>query len=212
MDVKQQKCLQHVVEELRKISLKELGKRDKAEKQLKIDDDLKAREKNEVVSKPKSRGRPPIQPEPLPSKKREELEKIKVQSEKASNQAMKFIAFSKNAWKKEGNDMSVYTPLERRISIAEAESRLKALIQEVKDEGPANADIERLITRFEKYEPCLFTYLENPDVLPDNNAAEREIRPSVVQRKISRNFINPEVMRIYSMHLSLYRTCKKKKG
>lgn len=211
LDVEQQKCLQHLVRELRKISLKELDKRDKAEKALKIDTDLKIQEKNEVVSKPKSRGRPSKQPEPLPSEKREELEKIKVQSEKASRQAMKFIDFFKKAWKKDGNDMSVYTPLERRISIAEAESRLKALIQEVKDEGPANADIERLIKRLEKYGPCLFTYLENPEVLPDNNAAEREIRPFVVQRKISRNFISPEVMRIYAMHLSLYRTCKRNK-
>ncbi|GAF78727.1 unnamed protein product, partial [marine sediment metagenome] len=75
--------------------------------------------------------------------------------------------------------------------------------------GPANADIERMIKRFEKYGPCLFTYLEHPGVMPDNNAAEREIRPFVVQRKISGNFISPEVMKIYSNHMSLYRTCKR---
>lgn len=45
----------------------------------------------------------------------------------------------------------------------------------------------------------------------DNNPAEREIRPFVVQLKISGNFISPEVMRIYSIHMSLYRTCKKNK-
>jgi len=211
LDVKQQKCLQHVVRELRKISLKELDKRDNAEKRLKIDDDLKAREKNEVACKPKSRGRPPKQPKLLTSEKREELERIKVQSEKASRQAIKFIDFFKKAWKKDGNDMSANTPLEKRTSIAEAESRLKALIRDVIDEGPANEDIERLINRFKKYGPCLFTYLENPGVTPDNNEAEREIRPFVVQRKISGNFISPEVMRIYSMHLSLYRTCKRNK-
>lgn len=209
LDVEQQKCLQHVVKELRTISLKELDKRDNAEKKLKIDDDLKSQEKDGTEDEPKSRGRPPKQPTPLSSEKREKLEKTKIQSEKASKQTMKLIDFFKNAWKKDGNDMSVYTPLEQRISIIEAELRLKALIQEIKDEGAANADIERLITRFEKYGPCLFTYLENPDVQPDNNAAEREIRPFVIQRKISRNFISPEVMRIYAMHLSLYRTCKR---
>jgi len=104
---------------------------------------------------------------------------------------MKFIDFFKNAWKKDGNDMNIYKPLEKRISIAEAELRLKTLIKEVKDEGPANAGIKRLINRFEKYGLCLFTYLENPDVLPDNNPAEREIHPFLVQRKISRNFISP---------------------
>ena len=209
LNVEQQKCLQHVVRELRKISLKELDKRNNAEKKLKIDNELNVQEKNEKPSEPKNRGRPPTPPQPLTSEKREKLEKIKVQSEKASRQATKFIDFFKNAWKKDGNDMSVYTPLERRISVAKAELRLKALIEEVKEEGPANADIERLIHRFEKYGPCLFTYLENFDVLPDNNPAEREIRPFVVQRKVSQNFISPKVMRIYAMHLSLYRTCKR---
>ena len=92
-----------------------------------------------------------------------------------------------------------------------AESRLKALIQDVIEEGPANADIERIIKRFKKHGPCLFTYLEHSDITPDNNAAEREIRPFVVQRKISGNFISPEVMKIYSIHMSLYRTCKRNK-
>ncbi|TXT65660.1 MAG: hypothetical protein BAJALOKI1v1_400009 [Promethearchaeota archaeon] len=66
-----------------------------------------------------------------------------------------------------------------------------------------------MITRFEKYGPCLFTYLDHPDIMPDNNAAERAIRPFVVQRKVSGNFISPEVMTIYSIHLSLHRTCKR---
>ncbi len=122
---------------------------------------------------------------------------------------MALLDFFKQAWKKDGNDMSVYTPIKKRISIAEAELRLKTLIKEVKDEGPANADIERMIKRFEKYGPCLFTYLEHPGVMPDNNEAERAIRPFFVQRKISGNFISPEVMKIYSIHMSLYRTCKR---
>jgi len=211
LDVEQQKCLQHVVRELRTISLKEMGKRDDAEKKLKKDDTLKSREKTETVSRPRGRGRPPKVPEPLTSKQREELEWIKIQGEKASRQAQKFIDFFRKAWKKDGNDMSVYTPLEQRTSIMEAESRLNAIIREIQDEGPANADIERLIARFEKYGPCLFTYLENPDVMPDNNAAERAIRPFVVQRNVSRNFISSEVMKIYAKHLSLYRTCVRKK-
>jgi len=65
------------------------------------------------------------------------------------------------------------------------------LKQEVMVEVPANADIERIIKRFEKYSPCLFTYLENLDIMPENNTAECEIRPFVVQRKVSGNFISP---------------------
>ncbi|MHA1660924.1 MAG: hypothetical protein ACTSUT_17580 [Promethearchaeota archaeon] len=54
----------------------------------------------------------------------------------------------KKAWKKDGNDMNVYTSIKKRISITEAESRLKALIHDVMEEGSANADIERIIKRF----------------------------------------------------------------
>ncbi|KKM19730.1 hypothetical protein LCGC14_1652640 [marine sediment metagenome] len=209
LDVEQQKCLQHIVRELRKISMQELDKCDKASKKLRRDDILKAREENTTTDNFKKRGRPVKQPKPLTLETREKLEREIVQGEKTSRQAMTFNDFFKKAWKKDGNDMSVYTPLEQRISTVGAETRLKALIREIKDESPANADIERIMTRFEKYGPCLFTYLEHEGVQPDNNAAEREIRPFVVQRKISRNFISPEVMRMYTMHLSLYRTCKR---
>jgi len=102
--------------------------------------------------------------------------------------------------------MSVYTPIKKRISISEAELRMQLLNQEVIEEGPANADIERMIKRFEKYGPYLFIYLENPDIMPDSNAVECEIHPFVVQRKVSSNFISPEIMKIYGIHKSLFRT------
>ena len=209
LDVEQQKCLQHVVRELRKISMKELDKCDKVSKTPKMDNILKAQEENNNTDEPKARGRPPKQLEPLTLKKRKKLEKDIVQGKNASRLAMIFIDFFKKAWKKDGNDISVYMPIEKRISVAEAELQLKSFIQEIKYECPANADIERIINRFEKYGPCLFTYLENPGVFLDNNAVEHEIPPFVIQRKISRNFISPEVMRMYSIHMSLYRTCKK---
>jgi len=207
LNVEQQKCLQHVVTELRKISMRELDTRDKALKKLKKDNDAKARDPADIADTPKKRGRPVEQSASLLQEKREKLEQTIAWSEKAAKQVEMFANFFKQAWKKDGNDLSVYTPIGRRASVAEAETRLKALIQEVEREGPATADIARMIKRFEKYGPCLFTYLENPDVMPDNNAAEREIRPFVIQRKISRNFISPEVMKLYCMHLSLYRTC-----
>ena len=207
LNVEQQKCLEHLVRELRKINLRAIDRRDKAIKKLKNDDDLQAQENN--GDKTKKRGRPAKQPEPLTDKKCEKLKELIVQSNKISRQLMIFQEFFRQAWKKDGNDMSVYTAIEKRISISEAELRLNMLIQEVREEGATNADIERMIKRFEKYGPCLFTYLENPGVMPDNNEAERAIRPFVVQRKVSGNFISPEVMKIYAIHMSLYRTCKR---
>jgi len=211
LDAEQQKCLEHVVRELRKISLKELEMRDKTVKQLEQDTEVKEQELNALESTPKKRGRPSKQSAPLGEEERKQLEAKKAQCEKTSRQAQKFIDFFKNAWNKEGHPMSVFTPIEKRMRTAEAEALLKALIAEIRTEGPATADIERLLERFEKYGPCLFTYLDHPDVMPDNNAVEREIRPFVVQRKISGNFINSEVMKIYAKHFSLYRTCKRNK-
>jgi hypothetical protein len=209
LNVEQQKCLEHLVRELRKIDLRALDKRDKAKKKLEKDDELRAREIVPDETKLKKRGRPAKQPEPLTPKKRARLRVIIEQCNKISRQLMAFYEFFQQAWKKDGSNMSVYTPIDKRISISEAELRLKTLIERVRKEGAASADIERMIKRFEKYGPCLFTYLDNPDIMPDNNAAERAIRPFVVQRKVSGNFINPEVMKIYGIHMSLFRTCKR---
>jgi len=209
LTVEQQKCLEHLSRELRKLTLKAIDQRDNTMKELINDDALQAQSTNVDEPISQKRGRPVKQPNPLTEEKREKLQDGIGQYNTLIRQLMAFHDFFKHAWKKDGNDMSVYTPIEHRISISEAESRLKALIQEVREEGPANADVERMIKRFEKYGPCLFTYLEHLDIMPDNNAAEREIRPFVVQRKISGKFINPEVMNMYALHMSLYRTCKK---
>jgi len=209
LTVEQQKCLEHLSRELRKITLQAIDRRDTAMKDLTIDDALQAQGNKGAEPIPPKRGRPAKQPNPLTEEKRENLQVAIVQCNTLIRQLMTFHDFFKQAWKKDGNDMSVYTPMEHRIRISEAELRLKVLIQHVREEGPANADIERMIKRFEKYGPCLFTYLEHLDIMPDNNEAERAIRPFVVQRKISGNFISPEVMDMYALHLSLYRTCQR---
>lgn len=77
--------------------------------------------------------------------------------------------------------MSVYNQIEKRINIAGAESGLKTIIKKIRDQGPANSDIERMKKRFGKYGACSFTYLEHPGIMPDNNSAEDEICPCVIQ-------------------------------
>nr|MDO8085293.1 transposase [Candidatus Sigynarchaeum springense] len=89
--------------------------------------------------------------------------------------------------------------------------RMKALIEKIRADGVASPDIERLLKRMEKFAPKLFTYLDHPGIPPDNNWAEREIRPFVIQRKVSANFVNPEVFEVYAMMLSLYHTGLKHK-
>lgn len=48
-----------------------------------------------------------------------------------------------------------------------------------------DADCVRLAKRIHKYLDELVVWLANPDVAPDNNAAERALRPAVVTRKTS---------------------------
>ena len=47
------------------------------------------------------------------------------------------------------------------------------------------AAVGKLCRRMEKHIKELFVFVAEPDVPPDNNAAERSLRPLVVSRKIS---------------------------
>ena len=47
------------------------------------------------------------------------------------------------------------------------------------------ADSQNLAHRFRKYWSDWFTFLSHPFVKPDNNDAERALRPVVVHRKVS---------------------------
>jgi hypothetical protein len=47
------------------------------------------------------------------------------------------------------------------------------------------ADAQNLAARFRKYWTDWFTFLEDPEVKPDNNDAERALRPVVIHRKVS---------------------------
>jgi hypothetical protein len=85
---------------------------------------------------------------------------------------------------------------------------LRELVLKLREEGVIEVDLEKFLKRYEQYEKELFTYLKYEGVPPDNNEAERELRPFVVQQKRSGGFKSPEVMRHYVVYLSLYMTCK----
>ena len=61
-------------------------------------------------------------------------------------------------------------------------------LQAILDRPPASgwpADAQRLANRLERHWNEWFTFLTHPDVKPDNNDAERALRPVVVHRKVS---------------------------
>ena len=54
--------------------------------------------------------------------------------------------------------------------------------------APTNRDGRRLRKRYGKIRNSLFTFLEHPDVPPNNNGSERELRPTATYRKVTGGF------------------------
>jgi transposase len=53
---------------------------------------------------------------------------------------------------------------------------------------PGNPQARRLRKRYGKVRNSLFTFLEHPEVPPDNNGSERELRPTATYRKVTGGF------------------------
>lgn len=54
--------------------------------------------------------------------------------------------------------------------------------------APDNRHGRRLRKRYGKVRDSLFTFLEHPEVAPDNNGSERELRPTATYRKVTGGF------------------------
>ncbi len=54
--------------------------------------------------------------------------------------------------------------------------------------SPGNRHGQRLRKRYGKVRNDLFTFLSHPDVPPDNNSSERELRPTATYRKVTGGF------------------------
>ena len=66
--------------------------------------------------------------------------------------------------------------------------RRKALERELQDftiANPALPTVQRLAKRITRHKDELFTFLHHPSIDPDNNRAERHLRPNVLLRKLT---------------------------
>ena len=81
----------------------------------------------------------------------------------------------------------------RRKELAEStrreyRRRLDRDLDAVMAMAPENRHGKRLRKRYAKVRGHLFTFLEHPEVAPDNNGSERELRPTATYRKVTGGF------------------------
>ena len=62
--------------------------------------------------------------------------------------------------------------------------RVEHLCNWLLERSPDQPEAKRLLKRYHKYRDCLFVFLYRTDVCPTNNVSERNLRPSVVHRKV----------------------------
>lgn len=98
---------------------------------------------------------------------------------------------------------------ETRLSVLEqgklrCEERIAALC----DENWKDADCKRLVKRLRRHRVNLFTFLVKEGVTPDNNIAERAIRPAVIIRKNSYGCRGTNGIITTPVLLSTIQTCR----
>ncbi len=81
----------------------------------------------------------------------------------------------------------------RRHHLAEStrrqyRQRLERQLDTIMALAPTQPDGRRLRKRYGKLRGHLFTFLDHPEVAPDNNGSERELRPTATYRKVTGGF------------------------
>jgi len=203
-DVEQQKCLGHLLSDIIELIVKLEKQNERIEKKLEPHEEAIKKEES-LEATPKPRGRPK-KLELLTEPQVKTLKTRRVQNRKSLNQAIRLRSFFRATFKH--TVLGWKTDKSKRLTKEEAEEKLRELVFKLREESVVEGDLEKLLKRCNKYEKMLFTYLKYEGVPPDNNKAERDLRPFVVQRKRSGGFKSPEVMRHYVIYLSLYMTCK----
>jgi transposase len=79
------------------------------------------------------------------------------------------------------HDLAVATRREYRRRLEKALDAVMAL-------APTQADGKRLRKRYAKVREHLFTFLNHPEITADNNASERDLRPTATYRKVTGGF------------------------
>ncbi|QEH36377.1 Transposase IS66 family protein [Aquisphaera giovannonii] len=88
--------------------------------------------------------------------------------------------------------------------------RLQGRLHELLGQPWEQRHARRLVKRLRRHESELFTFLDRAEVPPDNNHAERQIRPAVMVRKNSYANGSDEGAETQSVLMSVFRTLKQR--
>lgn len=111
--------------------------------------------------------------------------------------------------------LRAYTVARKRSDLAEStlkqwRYRLDRDMTAIMALAPTNHHGKRLRKRYGKVRDSLFTFLEDPDVPPDNNGSEREIRPVATYRKVTGGFRSDWAPNFYANVRSAISTAARK--
>jgi hypothetical protein len=95
-------------------------------------------------------------------------------------------------------------------SYASRRARITARLEELLATPWEDRHAKRLIKRLRRHQNDLFTFLDQPDVPFDNNAAERGVRPAVIIRKNSYGNRSLRGADCQSVLMSVFRTLKQR--
>ncbi len=98
----------------------------------------------------------------------------------------------------------------RRVGESMARRTGYGALQTLIDEEWQHREARRLIKRLRRHRADLFTFLDYENVSPDNNHAERAIRPAVIIRKNSQGNRSDRGADTQAILMSVYRTLKQR--
>jgi len=88
--------------------------------------------------------------------------------------------------------------------------RIDRRLAELVEWPSGHKEVRRLVKRLRKHRDALFTFLDYANVPPDNNHAEREIRPAVMMRKRLQGNRSANGAETQSVLMSIYRTLQRR--
>jgi len=220
--IEQQKCLAHIVTDLNVITVKTQKENEKIEEKLHAATSSASTNSTSLEIIPtnpesspsppkKRRGRPPKNPTVSlsPALRQTLLDKQKSNQE-VLEKTLRLKEFLSNSWSDE-KPLGWKTSKDKQWSKDTAEHELSLLLSDLEATAVKNDMLRKIIKRCHKFGSQLFTYLNYTGMPPDNNQAERDVRPFAVQRKISGTFKNPAVLSTTLMLKSLHDTAVKNK-